>query len=168
MTNIDTQIIFDKNGNPIPQYLDVSDKTGGSAGTMKPITGQNGAQFTQLTGSNVVIARALNRNVSAGGVVIPSEFNGLFNVLKGYSKYYVAIKSDIAGKTRIDINSIFDDYSDFGNPAYEFGGYQNILTTNSRTDISEIVDVRGQGFSVRVYNDHTQDRTFDILIVGVI
>lgn len=52
MTNIDTQIIFDKNGNPIPQYLDVADKTGGSAGTMKPITGQNGAQFTQVTGSN--------------------------------------------------------------------------------------------------------------------
>lgn len=53
MTNIDTQIIYDKNGNPIPQYLDINDKSGGSAGTMKPITGQNGAQFTQLTGSNV-------------------------------------------------------------------------------------------------------------------
>lgn len=38
MTNIDTQIIYDKNGKPIPQYLDVSDKTGGSAGTMKPIS----------------------------------------------------------------------------------------------------------------------------------
>lgn len=38
MTNIDTQIIFDKNGKPIPQYLDVTDTTDGSDGTMKPIT----------------------------------------------------------------------------------------------------------------------------------
>lgn len=56
MTNIDTQIIFDKNGNPIPQYLDVADKTGGSAGTMKPITKNS---YPEIQDVNVTNQQAL-------------------------------------------------------------------------------------------------------------
>lgn len=41
------ELLRDKNGNPIPQYFNVA------TGKFEPITGDNGAQKTQLTGSNV-------------------------------------------------------------------------------------------------------------------
>lgn len=66
--HLDTEIIYDKNGKPIPQYLDVNDKSGGTDGTMKPITGDNGAQNIQLTGSRVELETVINaQSVVAGG-----------------------------------------------------------------------------------------------------
>lgn len=111
MTNIDTQIIFDKNGNPIPQYLDVSDKSGGTAGTMKPITGQNGSQNTQVTGSNVVHVE----------MVEPTEIreNNTFNFswfdLSEFKSYEILVSStlDVPIWLTLDLGpsvAILDDY----------------------------------------------------------
>lgn len=46
----DVEILRDKNGNPIPQYYNVA------TGQFEPLTGENGATHTQLTGSYVQLS----------------------------------------------------------------------------------------------------------------
>lgn len=43
----DVEILRDKNGNPIPQYYNIA------TGQFEPLTGENGATHTQLTGSKL-------------------------------------------------------------------------------------------------------------------
>lgn len=45
-------ILVNSNGDPIPQYLDITDKTDSPQGTFKPLTNET-IQKVQLTGSNV-------------------------------------------------------------------------------------------------------------------
>lgn len=45
-------LITDKNGLPLPQYLDVNDKSEGQHGTLKPLT-KDVLQSTKLTGSTI-------------------------------------------------------------------------------------------------------------------
>jgi len=47
------RLLTDGDGNPIPQYLDVNDKTDSPQGTFKPLTGD--PRQVQLTGSNVAL-----------------------------------------------------------------------------------------------------------------
>lgn len=45
-------ILVNSNGDPIPQYLDITDKTDSPQGTFKPLTNET-IQKVQLTGSYV-------------------------------------------------------------------------------------------------------------------
>ena len=45
-------ILVNSNGDPIPQYLDITDKTDSPQGTFKPLTNET-IHKVQLTGSNV-------------------------------------------------------------------------------------------------------------------
>ncbi|MFS8652612.1 MAG: hypothetical protein FWJ66_11985 [Caldibacillus sp.] len=45
-------ILVNSNGDPIPQYLDITDKTDSPQGTFKPLTNET-IQKVQLTGSNI-------------------------------------------------------------------------------------------------------------------
>lgn len=56
MSYQDAEILRDKNGNPIPQYFNVA------TGKFEPITGQNGSQNTQLTGSKVEVLKIYDKN----------------------------------------------------------------------------------------------------------
>lgn len=65
MTNLDTRIIYDANGKPIPQYLDVTDNTDGTAGTMKPITKNS---YPEIQDVNVTNQQAFPTDYPDGAV----------------------------------------------------------------------------------------------------
>lgn len=69
----DVEILRDKNGNPIPQYYNVA------TGQFEPLTGENGATHTQLTGSYVeeVIQRNIHKSGQSRTLSIPDHIKGV-------------------------------------------------------------------------------------------
>lgn len=75
------EILRDKNGNPIPQYYNVA------TGQFEPLTGENGATHTQLTGSKVEYEEFFERrirtaNESVWNRRVPDGVTGLIYILR--------------------------------------------------------------------------------------
>lgn len=166
MTNIDTQIIFDKNGNPIPQYLDVTDKTGGSAGTMKPIAGQNGAQFTQLTGSNVEeVYYTQNKLATAGSRISP--FNNI-KTMK-YKSIYVLIRSSTPHDYLVSAAFTVDKWDAAENPQFFGGVVLYDVINNTRPQGTPVLHTPyTHNVRIDVTNKSDVDQHYDVYLMGVL
>ena len=81
----DVEILRDKNGNPIPQYYNIA------TGQFEPLTGENGATHTQLTGRKVQVRRinaSITDTIEAGTwiktTILPTEGYMLSKIINFY------------------------------------------------------------------------------------
>lgn len=116
------KLLYNADGDPIPQFLDVSDTTDSPQGTFKPITSKSDVSVTnfpttqnvQLTGSNVVEVlneqittklfdvkqiRDTSRHISALSNVIGENKK----IVVMYNKHDAEVKVSIVGLSLIHI-----------------------------------------------------------------
>lgn len=146
--NLDTQIIYDKNGKPIPQYLDITDKSGGSDGTMKPITGQNGAQNMRLTGSIVELTLGADVDVASKKSVVILDISDLsdFKEIRVACRWYedtlhrIAIQGYPAGtSTTVATSAEKDVEGMFSNVKFDLFSIRNQIIIRNNTDDDKVL-----------------------------
>lgn len=145
----DVEILRDKNGNPIPQYYNVA------TGQFEPLTGENGATHTQLTGRNVLLRSVTGVNVSAGSSFIAIQPTDAENI----SGLYVLVRSDSYHKYRVRV----DHHRETGSTLPKFSGDTDALPLAERTfGVSEIIKPVGYRFGIIIYNEDTRDHIYDV------
>src|SRR5690625_957753 len=95
-------LLYNDQGDPIPQYLDVSDKTDSPQGSFKPLT--NDPQDVRLTGSIV------QERLTPDYVIPPlSAYIRTLNIIG--TKLFVYSRFNRAGETRFSFQIRDDDNS---------------------------------------------------------
>lgn len=153
-------ILVNSNGDPIPQYLDITDKTDSPQGTFKPLTNET-IQKVQLTGSFVEIGRVVGRTVTAGSRV---------NVFTFPTKTELDFKEIVIVIRRQGVEHTYKVDIDWYIPSYTINsviyGESGIINTNYPWAYAKI-PVKTTGFRVFITNDGQADCSYDVYIFGV-
>lgn len=127
----DVEILRDKNGNPIPQYYNVA------TGQFEPLTGENGATHTQLTGSNVEYI------TNGNNIFIPSGTNvnviGRVDVSK-YAYIFVQVRPRGLDNYRISYRPTVGDGID---PLYSYDLLDVVNTSiNQKSELERVMSLQ--------------------------
>ena len=146
----DVEILRDKNGNPIPQYYNVA------TGQFEPLTGENGATHTQLTGRNVLLSFVTGVNVSAGASFVAIGPTPAENI----SGIYVLVRADANHKYRVSLDYHREKTSE-GFSSYT-GGVDIVESAERQYGVSEIVKPIGAGYAILIRNESEEDHIYDV------
>lgn len=153
-------ILVNSNGDPIPQYLDITDKTDSPQGTFKPLTNET-IQKVQLTGSFVEIGRSLGVTVTPGSrdtvFIFPTKTELDFKEI-----VIVIRRQNVEHTYKVDIYWYVPDYT-ISSAIY---GESGIINTNYPWAYAKI-PVKTTGFRVFITNDGQTDCSYDVYIFGV-
>lgn len=154
-THEDKQMLRDANGDLIPQYWDIQDEE------FKPLTGQNGAQDTRLTGSKVEeVYSKENLKITEG-----SSFRERGLDFTDYKEIFCAVGlSDTKGDCRVTIRS--NRESKGSNVITDMIKSESFNFEGSFHYTTGWVDVLSKKVDLAFYNDNDVDMFFGIHVAG--